>query len=72
MKRILAAIIISASLFACAQNEKKESDTTTESSNSTTKENSVSEREKEIADSTKLLDKKLADPNDPTTPDSLK
>lgn len=71
MKKLLSAAGISLLLLsACNSNDTKE---TTEV---TTPENSMSteaqQREKEINDSTKMLDKKLADPNSTYSPDSLK
>ena len=41
-------------------------------SNKTTETKKVDSREQEIKDSTKMLDKKLADPNSNYSPDSLK
>jgi hypothetical protein len=73
MKKIFIAAIIAAGMMACSEGTRKEQRTSTESS--TTENNGSTEassREKEIRDSTTLLDKKLADPNDPSTPDSLK
>lgn len=72
MKKILSAVIVTASFIACSQNENKEQSTTTESTTTTNGGSEADRRAKEIADSTSMLDKKLADPNDPTTPDSLK
>ena len=59
-------------LAACSENAGKEESSTTETNATTTNPSEADKRAKEIADSTKMLDKKLADPNDPSTPDSLK
>lgn len=69
MKKLMIAAFVAASMMACSENASKEQ-TTTEENKAGTSE--AERRAKEIADSTKMLDKKLADPNDPTTPDSLK
>ena len=72
MKRLLAATaIILVSFSACNNGSTKEGETPdkpTESKEAKT----AKDREKEINDSTKLLDKKLADPNSTYSPDSLK
>lgn len=69
MKQTLtASSIILMFLTACSDNSKKETTNTTES----TETNKIDSREKEIRDSTILLDKKLADPNSNYSPDSLK
>jgi len=70
-KLITAAAIILVSFSACNNDSTKEGATTdkpAESKEATT----AKDREKEINDSTKLLDKKLADPNSKYSPDSLK
>ena len=53
---------------ACSDNSTTESTTTNES----TETKKVDSREQQIKDSTKMLDKKLADPNSNYSPDSLK
>jgi hypothetical protein len=67
MKKLIAisAIILLAS--SCEEKKSTESTTTPPAS-----EAAGDTRAKEITDSTKLLDEKLADPNDPHTPDSIK
>lgn len=70
MKKLMIAVLLSAGMTACSENASKEQSTTTPDNATGTTD--AEKRAKEIADSTKMLDKKLADPNDPTTPDSLK
>lgn len=70
MKKLMIAAFITAGMMACSENASKEQSTATEENKAGTTD--ADKRAKEIADSTKMLDKKLADPNDPTTPDSLK
>jgi nitrous oxide reductase accessory protein NosL len=66
MKKLIA---ISAIVFLAAScEEKKQTETTTPAPS----EAAADTRAKEISDSTKMLDEKLADPNDPHTPDSIK
>jgi hypothetical protein len=55
-------------ITACSDNITKE---TTNAADSTVMKQPES-REKEISDSTEMLDKKLADPNSTYSPDSLK
>lgn len=69
MKKILtAAGIILVSITACSDNGTKQ----TTNANDNTEMKQPDSRTKEIADSTKMLDKKLADPNSTYSPDSLK
>lgn len=69
MKKLLPALcIVMASATACSDNSTKE----TTDSNTTTETKKIDSREQEIKDSTKMLDKKLADPNSNYSPDSLK
>ena len=69
MKKLLsAACILLVLLTACSDNSTKETTNTTESTDT----KKVDSREQEIRDSTKMLDKKLADPNSNYSPDSLK
>lgn len=69
MKKLLtAAAIVLVSMAACTDNSSKETTTTTDS----TETQKVESRANEISDSTKMLDKKLADPNSTYSPDSLK
>lgn len=73
MKKLLTAAAISlVCMSACNDSSTKETTTT----NSTTADSSITNetqnRAKEISDSTKMLDKKLADPNSNYSPDSLK
>lgn len=69
MKKLLIATCI-LFVFApgCSDNSTKETSTSTESTD--TKQNGS--KEKQMKDSTDLLDKKLADPNSNYSPDSLK
>jgi hypothetical protein len=69
MKKILtAAAIVLVCMSACTDNSSKETTNATDS----TETQKVESRANEISDSTKMLDKKLADPNSTYTPDSLK
>lgn len=69
MKKLLtAASIMLVSITACSDSSTKE--TTDATDNTEIKQ--TDGREKEIDDSTKMLDKKLADPNSTYSPDSLK
>jgi len=69
MKKLLTvSCIVLVFATACSDNSTKETTTTNES----TKTKKVDSREQEIKDSTKMLDKKLADPNSNYSPDSLK
>ncbi|RYY48174.1 MAG: hypothetical protein EOO06_10990 [Chitinophagaceae bacterium] len=73
MKKILITGLISCLFAACAENSSKEETNKSRSeSGSSSGSSEADRRAKEIADSTRMLDKKLADPNDPTSPDSLK
>ena len=65
-KLLITAGIILSLLTACNNNTEKNTETTPDNNTITTE---AQRREKEIADSTKLLDKQLADPN--YKPDSL-
>ena len=56
------------SIISCSDNSTKE----TTDSNRTTETKKVDSREQEIRDSTKMLDKMLADPKSNYSPDSLK
>jgi len=70
MKKLLtAATIVLVSMAACSDNSTKETTTTATDS---TEAQKVESRANEISDSTKMLDKKLADPNSTYSPDSLK
>lgn len=69
MKKLLtAACIILVSMTACSDSSTKETTTGTDNAEM----NQADSREKEIRDSTEMLDKKLADPNSTYSPDSLK
>ena len=69
MKKLLpAACIMLLFVTACSDNSTKETTNTKES----TETNQVNSREQEIRDSTKMPDKKPADPNSNYPPDSLK
>ena len=70
MKKFLSVAIIAVLLMtACNDSNTTETTTTGSDSAATTGEQG---RAKEISDSTKMLDKKLADPNSTYSPDSLK
>lgn len=74
MKKLLTAAVI-ATVFMAACNDSKTTETTTTNDSTATEINDATEAQKraqEISDSTKMLDKKLADPNSPYSPDSLK
>ena len=69
MKKLLPALcIVMVSIISCSDNSTKE----TTDSNTTTETKKVDSREQEIRDSTKMLDKMLADPKSNYSPDSLK
>lgn len=69
MKKLLtAACIMLVSITACSDSSTSE----TTDANDNTEIKQADSREKEIGDSTKMLDKKLADPNSTYSPDSLK
>jgi thioredoxin-related protein len=77
MKKLISAIcIVAVSFAACTENDStKETIETTETTEATSTMNSetkVDDRTTEIKDSTKMLDKKLSDPNSTYSPDSLK
>jgi len=73
MKKLLMAACIALCITACTENETKtESSTNSTETKATdpgeaTKPSEAQRREKEINDSTKMLDKKLADPTDTST-----
>ncbi|MEO7307937.1 MAG: hypothetical protein ABIR78_15145 [Ferruginibacter sp.] len=70
MKKLLTAATI-VIVFMCACNDSSTSTTTT-TTDSTGTNTEAGSRAKEISDSTKMLDKQLADPNSTYSPDSLK
>ena len=74
MKKLLAVTAITLfTVTACTESSTKETTNQTETNNATeSKEVKSSDRAVDIKDSTKMLDKKLADPNSTYTPDSLK
>ncbi len=73
MKKLVAIASLVFCLASCAETETKKEETNNSSTeSSTTAPSDADKRAKEIDDSTKMLDKKLADPNDAHTPDSLK
>ena len=76
MKKLLSATGIVLVLFTACNNSGTKETTTTNSTemNATdnTKTTETPGRAKEISDSTKMLDKKLADPNSKYSPDSMK
>lgn len=70
MKKILSAAgIIMILISACNSSTTEAREATTVESNTSTE---AQQREQEINDSTKMLDKKLADSNSTYSPDSLK
>ncbi len=70
MKKLLtAAAIVIVCMTACNDSSTSSTTSTTDSTGTNTETQS---RAKEISDSTKMLDKKLADPNSTYSPDSLK
>ncbi len=68
MKKLVAACILLAFVTACNDSSTKE----TSNSNDNPGMNQANSREKEINDSTIMLDKKLRDSNSTYSPDSLK
>ena len=76
MKKLLSAAAIVLVLMAgCNEGSTKETTVTDSTTMKTTETNEAAEAHKrvqEISDSTKMLDKKLADPNSKYSPDSLK
>ena len=71
MKKILSAAgVILVLMSACNNSSTKE--TTEATTIDSTISTEAQRREKEINDSTKMLDKMLADPNSTYSPDSLK
>lgn len=73
MKKLFTVLCVAVCLASCAENETKKEETNNSSTESTTTAPTEADRRsKEIDDSTKMLDKKLADPHDTHTPDSLK
>ena len=76
MKKILtAAAIVAVTMVACNSGTTTESATTTDTTAKPVESVEATEaqnRVQEISDSTKMLDKKLADPNSKYSPDSLK
>ena len=74
-----ALCIVIVSITACSENnitkettETTEATETKETNSTTNPEPKVDDHTQEIKDSTKMLDKKLADPNSSYSPDSLK
>ena len=80
MKKLIAALyIVTVSITACTETsttkettENAETTEKTERSSTTNPEPKVDDRTQEMKDSTKMLDKKLSDPNSSYSPDSLK
>ncbi len=67
-KSLTVAAVVLVSIMACNNGDTKQG----AASDKTTESKDAQSREKEINDSTKILDKKLADPNSTYSPDSLK
>ena len=76
MKKLLtAAAMVLVLMTACNDGSTKETTVTDSTTMKTTETNEAADAQKraqEISDSTKMLDKKLADPNSKYSPDSLK
>ena len=76
MKKLLSATgIVLVLITACNDSGTKETTTTNNTemnSTDSTKTTEAQRRAKEISDNTKMLDKKLADPNSKYSPDSTK
>lgn len=72
MKRLFSIAYVAICMAACSETASKEESKSVNTETTTPPASEADRRAKEIADSTKMLDKKLADPNDPSTPDSLK
>lgn len=74
MKKLLTvAAVILLSVSACTESGTKETTNESETIKATEQtETKTTNRAEEVKDSTKMLDKKLADPNSTYTPDSLK
>ena len=73
MKKLLtAATIVIVFMSACNDKSSTTSTTTDSTATNTGANTGTTDRAKEISDSTKMLDKKLADPNSTYSPDSLK
>lgn len=70
MKKLLTAAFITIACITACNDGNKTATPTTETDNP--KSASEADRAKEISDSTKMLDKKLANPNSTYSPDSLK
>ena len=66
----LACILLC--MTACTENETKTESNTNSTESKSVEPTDAERREKEINDSTKMLDKKLADPADTTSPDGIK
>ena len=60
------------SVTACSDNSTKETTESNSTETNSTETKKDKSREQEIKDSTKMLDKMLADPNSNYSPDSLK
>lgn len=67
-KLLMAACIVLVSITSCNNSGTKE----TTGGSDTTEVKQLDAREKEIGDSTKMLDKMLENPNSTYSPDSLK
>ena len=73
MKKLLTALlIVMVSISACSDNNTKETTESNSTETNSTETKKTTSREQEIRDSTKMLDKMLADPNSNYSPDSLK
>lgn len=72
MKKLLAVSTFALLCITACNSDSKESSTTETSTSSSGDSTTAAPREQEIKDSTTMLDKKLADPNNKYSPDSTK
>lgn len=72
MKKLMTLAFIVLCITACTENETKTESSTNSTESKSVKPTDAERREKEINDSTKMLDKKLADPADTTSPGGVK
>lgn len=72
MKKLLAVSALAIVCITACNSDSRESSTTETSTSGNSDSTTAAPREKEIKDSTTMLDKKLADPNSKYSPDSTK
>jgi hypothetical protein len=68
MKKLVTLALVVLCIGACTQNDTKTEMNTHSTESMPMPSSDADKREKEINDSTKMLDKKLADPADTTSP----